>query len=56
MGLGKILVKGDEESYCGGPQIFQICRNHIEILRPERGTESKFHSEDPQIICVTVKM
>jgi hypothetical protein len=31
MDLGKILVKGDDECYCGGPQIFQICRSHTTI-------------------------
>jgi hypothetical protein len=36
-------------------QIFQKCRSHLKILGASRMTRSKFHTEDPQILGVTVE-
>jgi hypothetical protein len=55
MGLGQILVKGDDNCYFRGLQIFRKSRSHFTILSPGRGPWSKFHIEDPPIVCATVQ-
>jgi hypothetical protein len=41
--------------YARGAQISQQSRSHLKILGARRVTETKFHTEDPQILGVTVQ-
>ena len=42
-------------SYIKGAQIFQISRNHLNILGTRIVTWSKLHAEDPQILSMSVQ-
>jgi len=57
-------AEGFQSNYLGiwetlsvrGSQIFQKSRNHLKILCAERVTKSKFHTENPKKLDVTVKI
>jgi hypothetical protein len=38
-----------------GAQTFQKCRKNLKILDARRVIRSKFHTEDPEILGVTVQ-
>jgi hypothetical protein len=40
--------------YFKGAQIFKKSRSHVKIVGPKSVTRCKFHTEDPQILGVTV--
>jgi hypothetical protein len=42
-------------AYIRGAQFFQKGRIHFKIMGVRRGTSSKFHSENPQILGDTVQ-
>lgn len=48
-------LQRENKAYFRGQQIFPKSSSHVEILSVKTATRKKFHTEDPQILGVTVQ-